>query len=218
MLLGPTAAPRAGLSFCPAVHPKFPLVGLSKKPKQDPRMSNVLCERASPAKELLARLRSEQGGMCRLAEVMTHAAVLLHLHRPWPRRCLRGGAPGAAWVAGRKKLARLWGARQPRPRRRGTAGSGCRVALRGASRRGLPGEGSSGEGSLLCLSPSPFPLCSLGGYLRAACAAPRLGAEIDGPPFCDRNLAAGILGHTFLRRRKIGNSLCGSRRRCRNVF
>lgn len=43
--------------------------------------------------------------MCHLAEVMTHAAVLLHLHRPSPRKCLRGGAPGAAWVADRKKLA-----------------------------------------------------------------------------------------------------------------
>lgn len=46
-LLGPITAPSAGLSFCPGVHPKSPLVGLSKKPKQAPRMSNVLCERAS---------------------------------------------------------------------------------------------------------------------------------------------------------------------------
>lgn len=55
--------------------------------------------------ELRARLRSERGGMCHLAEVMTHAAALLHLHRPSPRKCLRGGAPGAAWVAGGEKLA-----------------------------------------------------------------------------------------------------------------
>lgn len=199
LLLGPTAAPSAGLSFCPGVHPKSPLVGLSKKPRQDPRMSNVLCERASPAKELRTRLRSEKGGMCHLAEVMTHAAALLHLHRPSPRKCLRGGAPGAAWVAGRKKLAPALGSpAAPAPTGGGTAGSGCCVALSGASRRGAAG-GCLGRGTLKRVSPvgliaSPFRLCALRGCSGVACAAPRPGAEIDGPPFCDRSHAARFWG------------------------
>lgn len=135
-----------------------PWWGCQKKPKQEPRMSNVLCERASPAKELRARLRSEKGGMCHLAEVMTHAAVLLHLHRPSPRKCLQGGAPGAAWVAGRNKLASALGSpAAPAP----TAGhSWLRLLRRPArseppgSRRGLPGEGNTGEG--LSCGPHPF--------------------------------------------------------------
>lgn len=156
-MLGPTAAPSAGLSFCPGVHPKSPLVGLSKKkkkkPEQAPRMSNVLCERASPGKLLRARLRGEKGGICHLAEVMTHAAALLHLHQPSPRKRWRGGAPRAAWVAFRKRSSpRPWGARQPWPRacrlggrRRGTAGSGCPAVLRGAGRRGAAGGRPGGE-------------------------------------------------------------------------
>lgn len=149
--LGPIAAPSAVLSFCPGVHPKSPLVGLSKNPKQSPRTSNVLCERASLGKELRARLRSEKAGMWHFAEVMTHAAVLLlHLHRPAPRNCLRGAAPRAAWVAGREKLAPARGSpAAPAP---GTAGSGCPTALHGASRRGPAGESVSPGSSALRIS------------------------------------------------------------------
>lgn len=98
----------------PRCSSEIPLDGAAKK-KTQTSPSDVKCPlRASPGQELCARLRSQKGGICHLAEVMTHAAVLLHLHRPSPRKCRRGGAPGAAWVAGRKKPARPWGARQPR--------------------------------------------------------------------------------------------------------
>lgn len=53
-------------------------------------MSDVLCERAGPREELRARFWSEKGGMSHLEEVMTHAAVLFHLPRLSPRKCLRG--------------------------------------------------------------------------------------------------------------------------------
>lgn len=167
-LLGPTAAPSAGLSFCPGVHPKCPLVGLSKPPKQNPLMSNVLCERAGPGKALRARLRSGEGGMCCLAEVMTHAAVLLHLQRPSPRKCLRDECREQhGWPAARS-WPRPWGPRQLWPRR-GTAGSGwLRLPRRPArnhppgNRRGRPGTKSPESVSSAGLVPSPFRLCGWG--------------------------------------------------------
>lgn len=42
--------------------------------------------------------------------------------------------------------------------------------------------------------------------------------ETDGPPFCELNHGARVLGYTFLRRRETGDWLYGSRRICRNVF
>lgn len=139
-------------------------------------MSNVLCETGSPGKELGARLRSAKGGMCRLAEVMTHATVLLHLHRASPRKCLRGGAPGAAWVAGRKQPGRPKGAMQPRPRaRQGTA------ALRGGTRRGASEE-RQGRKTADSVSPSGpilprFRLYALVGYFEGGvlCSAALCG-------------------------------------------
>lgn len=126
------------------VLPACPSVGLPKGKKKikergekkAPWMSNVLCERAGPAEELRARFGSAEGGRSRLEEVMTHAAVLLHLPRLSPRKCLRGGRreqPG--WPAAGSS-ARPWGARRAR---HGAARHGSAqlapAALRGARRR-----------------------------------------------------------------------------------
>lgn len=63
------------------------------------------------------------------------------------------GSAGSS-MGGRQKEARPGPRepRQPRPRRRGTAGSGCCVALRGASRRRAAG-GCPGRGTLERVSP-----------------------------------------------------------------
>lgn len=136
---------------------EIPLDRAVKKKKKKAQTSplDVKCPlRASPGQELCARLRSQKGGICHLVEVMTHAAVLLHLHRPSPRKCRRGGAPGAARVAGRKKPARPWGARQPRARC-GGGRSWLRLPGRSArsGRRQPAGEEHPGD----CLSCGPQP-------------------------------------------------------------
>lgn len=157
-------------------------------------------ERASPGKELRARLRSEKRGICHLAEVMTHAAVLLHLHRPSPRKCLRGGAPRAAWVAGRKKLAPALGSPAGpvpgAPPGRAAAGhSWLRLPRRSARSKspgtagGRPGRKTLESVSPAGLSPPQFGLCALEGCLRggvrcSAAVCGNVGASFWWPNLC----------------------------------
>lgn len=105
-------------------------------------------ERASPAKEQRAGLRSEKGGMCHLAEVMTHAAALLHLHRPWPRKCCEGERREQPGWPQKGAHPALGSPAAPAP----TAGHSWLRLLRRPERSEPPGAARGGEpcrGSLL---------------------------------------------------------------------
>lgn len=128
------------------------------------------------------------------------------------------GSAGSS-MGGRRREAR------PGPGEPGSPGpdGGAQLAPAAASPRAeraagdCPGRGTLKTVSPVGLVPSLCRLCALGGCPGAACDAPRLGAETDGPPFCDRNHAAWFLGCTFLRRREIRDWFYGSRRRSRNM-
>lgn len=123
-------------------------------------------------------------------------------------------------MGGRQKEAR------PGPREPGSPGldGGAQLAPAAASpcaERAAgepPGAAWGGEpwrGSLLWVHPFPVSFVRV---RRVPGGGVHCSAEIDGPPFCDRNHAARVLGHTFLHRREITDWLYSSRRRCRNTF
>lgn len=189
LLPGPVAAPRAGLTFCPDVHPKSPLVELSKYPKQDFRMSNVLCERASPGKDsptlgVQRRHLPFGGGDDTCSSAVTPAPALA---AEMPER----GSSGS-YMGGRQKEANPCSGDPGSPDGAQLAPAAPPLCANLASMQ-PPGPELDGKENSEASSLRSFICVREEGARAAERAATRLRAEIQGPRFLVRIFAAQCL-------------------------